>query len=360
MHEGTVFTHAPARRRAKRRTTLLVTGATGVVGQALLARLAEMDVICLVHRKPLPERPGLTSVHADITQPHLGLSRSDYSTLAARTDAVVHCAAVTDFNRTDGSLEATNIGGTEQIVAFAEAADAHLCHVSTAFLETEAIGDRGHTAVRYAASKRRAEGLVSASSAPHVILRPSVVIGDSHTGRVASFQGFYFAARAILQGLVPLIPFNSEWPIDFVPGDVVADAIVSVLHHQITDGVFWITTGEGALTLGEAVTECVGFGREIGILVDPPRFVAPEVFDRLIGPVFIDMLPPRVRKNVLKLLEFFAVYLSRDSKFPSSLNGGGPLRSTPFPDPRASLMASLHYWAQATGRLPSPTETAVA
>ncbi|MEA2687331.1 MAG: hypothetical protein QOE93_2526 [Actinomycetota bacterium] len=320
---------------------VLLTGASGVVGQALLPRIRDMHVVCLVHRTAVP---GTTSLRGDLTQPHLGLSQADYSWLARRADVVIHAGAVTDFNRSDGSLEATNIGGTEQVVTLAEAADARLYHVSTAFLHARADGERGRTAARYAASKRAGEDIVRAATVPHVILRPSVVIGDSRTGWVSGFQGLYLVAAAILGGFVPLIPFDSTWPIDFVPSDVVADAIATAVEDELTSGELWVTTGERALTLDQAVAHVVEFGRQIGIEVDAPRFVPPEMFDRLIGPVFLDALPRRVRLTVLRLLELFTVYLARQDAMPSSLDGAT------FPDPGQALLTSLGYWAAATGR----------
>ena len=113
-------------------------------------------------------------MHGDLMQPNLGLDDDEYRALAKSIDAIIHCAAVTDFNRRDGSLETTNVQGTEKIIALAGAADARLYHVSTAFLHAKADGDRGRTAVGYADSKRAAEDLVQASSVPHVMLRPSV------------------------------------------------------------------------------------------------------------------------------------------------------------------------------------------
>src|SRR5262252_5021765 len=168
------------------RRTVLLTGASGVVGRALLPRLRDFDVACLVHRSPV-SGPNVTAVPGDIAKPMLGLAEQAYVELAARVDAVIHCAAVTDFSRTDGSLEATNIAGTEHVAAFAAAADAVLCHVSTAFVHTKTDGDRGRTAIGYAASKSAAEESVRSSGVPHVILRPSVVIGDSATGEIAAF-----------------------------------------------------------------------------------------------------------------------------------------------------------------------------
>jgi nucleoside-diphosphate-sugar epimerase len=322
--------------------------------------LTDFDVVCLVHRRPLVERPGLTSVRADLMQPRLGLSPREYRSLAGCVDAVIHCAAVTDFNQTDGSLEATNIGGTEAMVAFAEASDACLYHVSTAYLHAVADGERGRTAVRYAASKRTAEELVRASATPKVILRPSIVIGDSRTGQISSFQGLYLSMAAILRGLVPLIPFDPSWPLDFVPCDVVADSIAVSVRRELQEGEFWVTAGERALTLEEAVAECVRLGGEIGITVDLPRFVPPETFDRLIGPVFLAVLPPKIRDTAVRLLEFFSSYLARDSSLPSSLDELGRLGAGRMPDPLASLGVSLRYWAETTGRAPLRPETQVA
>ena len=107
---------------AAARRTVLLTGASGVVGSALLRRLRDLDVVCLVHRSPV-SGPNVTTVPGDVATPMFGLAEQAYAELAARVDAVIHCAAVTDFNRTDGSLEATNIAGTAHVAAFAAAAE---------------------------------------------------------------------------------------------------------------------------------------------------------------------------------------------------------------------------------------------
>ena len=333
------------------RPTVLLTGASGVVGHALVPRLQDMDLVCLVHRTPVAQ-PGVRSVAGDLTQPRLGLSDAEYARLAGEVDAVVHAAAVTDFNRSDGSLEATNIGGTEQVVALAEAARARLYHVSTAFLHAEAQGERGRTAVRYAASKRAGEEIVRSSAVPHVILRPSVVIGDSRSGHVQTFQGIYLVASAILAGYVPLIPFDPTWPIDFLPSDVVADAVATAVERELTSGEYWLTAGDRALSVGEAVSVVVDFARGIGIPVDAPRFVPPEMFDRLIGPVFLEALPRRIRLTVLKLLEFFTSYLAREDAMPSSLDQLGLTAAKALPDSAAAMTTSLDYWARTTGKVP--------
>jgi nucleoside-diphosphate-sugar epimerase len=333
---------------ATARLTVLVTGASGVVGSALLRRLRDLDIVCLVHRSPVTA-PYVRTVRGDITVPRFGLAEREYARLVEQVDAVIHCAAVTDFNRTDGTLEATNVAGTQHVIDLAVAAGATLYHVSTAFVRTTSDGERGRTAAGYAASKSTGEELVRAAGVPHVILRPSVVIGDAETGEVAAFQGLHHVAAGIFAGIVPMIPFDPSWPIDFLSCDVVADAIACVVENGVTDGEFWITAGEQALRLDEGVGICVELARELGVDVDSPRFVPPEMFDRLIGPVFLEALPARIRQSVTRMLEFFTTYLRSGETKPSSLAALAALGMQPLPDQRASLRASLLYWAHAKG-----------
>jgi len=339
------------------RRTVLVTGASGVVGRALLRRLRDLDVVCLVHRSPV-SGPNVTSALGDIADPTLGLAEDAYAELAARVDAVIHCAAVTDFNRTDGSLEATNIAGTEHVAAFAAAANAVLYHVSTAFVHTTVDGDRGRTAVGYAASKLAGEKIVRSSGVAHVIFRPSVVIGDSITGEIAAFQGLYQVAAGMFAGIVPMIPFDPSWPIDFVPADVVADAIAWAVENRVSEGEFWLSAGEKAMRLDDGVAVAVEVARDLGVAIDAPRFVPPDMFDRLIGPVFLDALPDRVRRNILRMLEFFTTYLQSGETKPSSLDQLAALGARPLPDQRESLRNSLRYWAAQNGYVQAETELA--
>jgi nucleoside-diphosphate-sugar epimerase len=349
--------HSIGKAAGRVRRTVLVTGASGVVGRALLRRLRGVDVVCLVHRSPVCG-PNVRTVLGDVADPVLGLAEQAYAELAARVDAVIHCAAITDFNRNAGSLEATNVAGTEQVALFAAAAGAVLYQVSTAFVHTTAVGGRGRTAVGYAASKLAAENVVRSSGVPYVIFRPSVVIGDSVTGEIAAFQGLYQVVAGLFAGIVPIIPFDPSWPIDFVPADVVADAIACVVENRVSEGEFWISAGERALRLDEGVAMVVEFARGLGVNIDMPRFVPPEMFDRLIGPVFLDALPGRIRRNVVRMLEFFTTYLQSGQTKPTSLDQLATLGARPLPDQRESLRNSLQYWATQHGYGQTQTERA--
>ena len=337
------------------RRAVLLTGASGVVGRAVLRRLRDVDVVCFVHRSPV-SGPNVTTLPGDISKRMFGLTEPAYLELAAKIGAVVHCAAVTDFNRTDGSLEATNVAGTDHVASFAAAAGAVLYHVSTAFVHTKENGERGRTALGYAQSKSAAEEVVRASGVPHVILRPSVVIGDSRTGEISAFQGLHQVAAGMFAGIVPMIPFDPGWPIDFVPADIVADAIACVVQNRVSEGEFWISAGDKALRLDESVAVTVELARELGVHIDMPRFVPPDTFDRLIGPVFLDVLPGRIRRNVVRMLEFFATYLQSGETKPSSLDRLVALGARPLPDQRESLRNSVRYWAAQKGYAQAESE----
>jgi nucleoside-diphosphate-sugar epimerase len=337
----------------RERRTVLVTGAAGVVGQALIPRLVDhggSDVICLTHRSVMGARSrkrhagAVSTVQGDVARSDLGLGVREYRELAARIDSVVHAAALTDFTGPDETLHRVNVDGTGHALAMADAAGAHFVHVSTAYLHARGEGQRGHIAARYAASKRAAEAVVKASGVGHSIVRPSIVIGDSRTGAMSSAQGLHRAAGAVLSGIAPILPFGASWPFDFIPQDVVAETVAGIVEHERIGEELWVTAGRQALTLAQAVDVVVATGRQLGIKVDTPRFVSPEQFDRIIAPVFLPALPARMRTTITRLLDFFAVYLDMDEPMPSSLPALAEQGVAVLPDLAQSLRRSLLHW----------------
>jgi hypothetical protein len=129
----------------------------------------------------------------------------------------------------------------------------------------------------------------------------------------------------------------------------VADAIACVAENRVSAGEFWISAGDKALHLDESVAVTVELARGLGVDVDMPRFVPPEMFDRLIGPVFLGALPGRIRRNVLRMLEFFTTYLRSGQAKPSGLGQLAVLGAGPLPDQRESLGNSVRYWAARHG-----------
>jgi nucleoside-diphosphate-sugar epimerase len=148
--------------------TLLVTGASGDLGRAVLARLADhWTVRALVHRRPVPA-----------ADEQCAGSLADPTALRAATDgadAVLHLAAVTHA-RSSRAYEEVNVHGTRRLLeACQRQGVARFVHVSTRALSP----DGGH----YSVSKLRAEAAVRGSGVASVIVRlPEVYGGGGREG----------------------------------------------------------------------------------------------------------------------------------------------------------------------------------
>lgn len=341
--------------------TILVTGASGVVGTALLPELDRHQVIALTHRQ-LP-RGRTQAVHGDLTQPILGIDRVVYRGLAEQVDAIIHCAAVTDFAAGAQASSELNVRGTEHLLEFAADANATFHYVSTAFVARDdktrtQIGEAAANPTDYLVSKRRAEQLVRGASVPTTIVRPSVVIGDSRTGEAAKFQGLHSLTNAVLKNALPLLPLDPDARIDFVPQDVVARAIAGLVNDDVDAGEYWVTAGDAAMTVRRMIDTAVTAGQQLGIDVVPPRLVQPAMIDRLVRPVFISPLPPDLRRKFDDMLTMTALFAGAEP-FPTSLPDMPGVSSLTETELDMAFAASVEYLAH-TKKISSQPVEAVA
>jgi dTDP-4-dehydrorhamnose reductase len=157
---------------------LLITGASGLLGaNLLLAAHAEHAVTAVSHRIHL-RLAGATCVQADLTQPQTtpDLLR------AARPDAVIHCAALTDVEVCEADPELAERLNAEVPARLAEAcaqAGARLIHISTDAVFDGEKGDYAEDdAARpinvYGATKLRAEQAVLAALPSATVIRTNL------------------------------------------------------------------------------------------------------------------------------------------------------------------------------------------
>jgi thioester reductase-like protein len=329
---------------------IFLTGGTGVVGQALLARLEPSSVTCLV-RQPTPQTAAANNVVGNICLPRFGLDRAEFEQLASDVDYIIHAAAITDFGSKDELLFKTNVDSLPDIFEFASVARAPLYHISTAFVRRCSSAEQEVGEPLYAVSKRRGECLVRNSGLPHVIIRPSIVIGDSNSGVISRFQGFHSIIGTFLNGSLPMMPASPEAYIDFIPQDTLADAIVSLIREGTTEGEYWITSGDQSLTISRLGAIVKEFGRRLGRTMELPRFISRDTVDRLIRPVFISALSPAIRKRFERLLDLSS-YLCIETPFTTSMPElRRSHRLMPVPDLEQALVNGLDYWARMTGYL---------
>lgn len=295
----------------------LLTGGSGVVGTALRDILDPGEYIALVRNRQLA---GTTTIRGDICADRLGLSRRDYDALARRVGAIVHAAADTQLNATLDDLTATNLAGTLNVLAFAEHAGVPVHYVSTAYIHCLDRPENVGRSLPYAESKRAAERLVSMSGVASTILRPSIVVGDSLSGVISDFQGLHRLCGATLDNMFPVLPGAPDGIVDFVPQDLVARVIAAAVRGELATAHrdIWITAGTHALTLNQVVDVLEGIGEAIGRRMNRPRMVPPDMYDRLIKPVFLQSLPRDMRKVVEAAFEHVAPYIAVRTSFPSS------------------------------------------
>ena len=313
---------------------VFLTGATGFVGREVLARFLERDdrhVFALVRASDddeaagrLPAHERLTAVAGDIEQPGLGLAEPTRERLRREVRRVLHCAASVSFDLPLAESRSVNVGGTRRMLDFARSCSRleRFTYVSTAYVAGEpgrlfcedelAVGQSFRNP--YERSKFEAELAVRSEGAdlPLQILRPSIIVGDSTTGRTSSFNVLYGPLRAYARGLMRAIPARRDAPVDIVPVDYVADR-THELATEGPNGTFHLVAGRNATTVGRLLdlsSEQLGRPK--------PAVLPPTLYRRWIHPWLSRKYPG------LRRMEVYFPYFAMKVRFDDRRLGPGP------------------------------------
>ncbi len=295
---------------------VLLTGATGLVGGELLARLLaawpEATVYCLIRardpehledrRQALLDRVGIShqagrvvALAGDVMEPGLGLADPG---LADRIAHVFHAAAATRFDLALADARAMNVESTRRVLDFARRALragslVRMHYVSTAYVAGDRTGVLDESAAdapgpfrnAYEQSKWEAERLVREASGelPATCYRPSIVVGDSRTGATPHFRVLYDPMKWIIYGKTDLLPCHPEVRMDIVPVDYACRAIAALARDPRAEGqVLHVSSGpEAASSIREildlsAVAVNAYEARNGLELSKKPRLVSPD------------------------------------------------------------------------------------
>lgn len=325
------------------RRTILITGAAGVIGTALLPHLREEPVICMTRATGLaPTGFPVDVVSGDVARPDLGLDPAAYRDLAARVDLVVHSAALTDWAAPAEDLRRANVDGTRHVVEFCRRAGAQIVHIGTAF--TQALRPDAplaippeNTIVNYVGAKRDANAIVRESGLEATLVHPTNLVGETTTGWAAATQIMQLTSEYILRGKVPYLQTRKEALVDVVPQDTVGAALAAICLHEPIGGEYWLTAGADSMSLDEMVSILVEFAAEIGRPIKRPEAVDPADVATVAA-----SLPP-AKRALFILMAHLADGMVACEMFPTSLPELRERYDLPYLPPAAAFRKSLAY-----------------
>jgi thioester reductase-like protein len=327
--------------------THIVTGATGLVGGALILELLDNtpdQVVALV-------RPGKTEnahdrligslreavaaycrdpasvafervrgVAGDLTKPACGIDAS----MGLRADMMWHSAASLRYeDRYQDQIMETNVAGTRNAIELSRMAGVKVFNsISTAYVSGRREGQllevpQDDSAVQnhYERSKVAAEAMVQACDAFQVrVFRPSIVVGHSQTLAVTTFSGLYSFTRKMMQyrGVLERVQkglstsrrmrirADAHTPLDLIPVDSVAAQAVHIGCREDASGIYHLTQ-HAPPSVGASLT---AIATELGF--QEPEYVS--------GDTELDWLDQQFDKG----LDFYSSYIRTERVFDRS------------------------------------------
>lgn len=269
--------------------SVLVTGASGFVGQALIPQLLQKGhTVYGLSRHPPEARDNLIPLQGDIIEPNLGVDK------APKIDKLYHLAAIHRLgeNQADEIWE-TNVGGTANVIEFCERHQIpYLVFVSSAY---------AFARNSYEKSKMVCESLVMNSHIlKKTIFKPSIIMPTKeqvYPGHFLQFVGLlvkvhkraetirrYLEGKLRLPVLRPVfrIPGNPDGYLNLVGVEDVAKAMAEIEKP----GIFWLchpsptTLQQLATWIGEAIL--------LDIKIEPQFEAMPlELTFRRLGAAFL-------------------------------------------------------------------------
>ncbi len=375
-----------------RQDAVLLSGATGFVGAALFSRYLDQTdrpVITLVRARNAADADArlrallhelydpataqeharrCTAVASDLLRPRLGLGPSDREQIARQASEVIHCAASVSFDLPLPEARAVNAAGVRRVGQLAELCGilgdglTRFAHVSTAyvagnhdgsFAEDDPYAGAGFRNT-YEQTKYEGEQVLRAwpTEIPLQIIRPSIVVGNRTSGWTRAFNVLYWPLQMFSRGRLPMIPARSLSPVDVVPVDYVADAILAL--QDAPPATYHVVAGEHATTVGEVIDMAA---RRFG--VPEPQLVAPEMIEADVDSSTLTDAQRRVLDRARVYFPYFGLRVRFDDRQTRAVLNPAGVRAEPLHHYFDALMdyAQRAQW----GRAPlTPHELSVA
>ncbi|WP_405747037.1 SDR family oxidoreductase [Streptomyces sp. NBC_01525] len=326
---------------------ILLTGATGIVGTEVTARL----------RTIAPRGTDLVRVarrHAPNPLVRWDIGAAPVPTeLSGPWDVIVHTAASTRWTLSRAEAADANIRPLRAVLSLA-GPDTHVVHVSTAYVggirTPEDLRGPEFEGYRngYEWSKAVCEEIVTTEHpGPVTVIRPPLIMGSRADGRISRFSGPYTLFPALVSGLAAVVVGDPDGYAEISPLDEVADAIVAAALGPVPAAPHTETLAAGAASLRLSALVRISCdtlnafraAHGAGPIAVPPT-VSTDSWNRFFLPLARQWLSP-VQQQAVNLLAMFQSYTSMAEPF-------APTR--PVRDPGEVMASSVHHWARSRPR----------
>jgi thioester reductase-like protein len=230
---------------------------------------------------------------------HCGLSATQLQRVVSETTHIIHGAAAIRFDHPIDEARAINCGGTQRMLVIAS-----MCLEKGKLERFVYIGSSSVSGQRagyvyehelemgqkffntYEQSKNESERIVrdNFDRVPATVFRPSIIIGDSKTGKTSSFNVIYIPLRLLQKGMLTYVPGTPDTLMDLVPIDWVDDAMVYIMKRPESVGkVYHITAGPNrAAPLSQVVGRAIEYFDKHTPLKHPRKieYISREEFER--------------------------------------------------------------------------------
>lgn len=319
---------------------VFLTGATGFLGSFLVKELLDKghrifalargkgdksaqdriyDALRFVYEKewnPQFISDNLKVIEGDIVSFGLGIRREEAELLKAETDIIIHSAALAELRVPLEVIRKVNVSGTRHVLDIALECQKtgrlkKVNHISTMYVCGDYAGEFDETMLdvgqkfhnTYEQSKFEAEILAREYLKRGLnisIFRPSMIMGDSKTGKTNNFRLFYQPLHFFANEIYAKFPADLSGGQNLINIDTVAAAIAVLLERQEAAVYHFISPAATAIkSFMDWFFQYFGYNL--------PNFIPAERFD------FRELTPAQK-----SLAEPFAPYFNHKAKFIAS------------------------------------------